>query len=264
MESRHELLHQSNGKDEDKEISPKGSTNYLPAIPEGGSLQGLISKGEEALVKVAEKTSGKAISKKSRHIIKNFLQRNSHGYPGSLEMICQGPQCPFLSSCPLHEAGSALPIGSKCPVESILVEKWVNKHLIALGIRDVFAPENSFDMDMLYELAAQQLIQWRCGVHLSDQPGLVSREVVATSQMGEPIFSDVINPVLEIMDRSGKNVSKLREALLATRKAQIQAGKDMADPSKTIADLRKKALGLLKERQDQQEEVQDAEYEVKE
>ena len=26
MESRHELLHQSNGKDEDKEISPKGST----------------------------------------------------------------------------------------------------------------------------------------------------------------------------------------------------------------------------------------------
>jgi len=250
---------------EEHQIVPTRKSYCVPASNEGADLSKLVKRSENALVLAAEETSKAKLSPESRAVIQQFLNQNSRGYAGSLPMICSGNECPFISACPLAGAGSQLPFGQRCPVEHNLVQMWVDKHLIALGIKDVYAPENSFDMDMLYELASQQLIKWRCGVHLSDAPALIARENVGSNQVGEPIFQDVINPVLEIMDRCGKNVSKLREALLATRKAQIQAGKDMTDPSKTVARLRLQALEKLKVRMEGgSETVKDAEYEVKE
>jgi hypothetical protein len=193
----------------------------------------------------------------------HFLQKNANGFVGALSMRCQGRNCPILDVCPLFETKQELPVGKPCPFESAIVQMWVNKHLLALGIEDFASPENSFDIDMLYELAAHELIKWKAAQHLSQKGKLVEERQVAANIQGDAIFAEVISPALEILDVHNKITMKLRDALLATRKAQIQAGKDMADPSKKAADLAERARIKALSRLGKGEKIQDADFEVK-
>lgn len=194
-----------------------------------------------------------------------FIQQNANGFVGGLAMKCKGLNCPIIDSCPLHETNQPLPLGKSCPFEQGIVQTWVNKHLMSLGIDDHLAPENSFDMDILYELAANELIKWKAAQHLSDRGRVIEEKQVAANMQGDAIFAEVLSPAVELLEVHTKITMKLRDALLATRKAQIQAGKDMGDPSKKAAELaesaRKKAMERLGR---QMEKIEDAEYDVKE
>jgi hypothetical protein len=221
---------------------------YLPAL--NPALSGpieAIANATAAIVDAARQTTPD-LSKESVNILKSFINKSSKGFAGVLPMVCKGIGCPFLHSCPLYEAKAKLPVGSKCPVEESITYMWVNKHLRALGIDNVDAAENSFDMDMLYELAGQELIRWRCGSYMANTPSLVENKMIGESFSGTPIFADVLNPVLEAMERAGKNVAKIRDALLATRKAQINAGQVAVDATQKAAELRKKAAEINKAR----------------
>jgi hypothetical protein len=110
------------------------------------------------------------------------------------------------------------------------------------------------------------LIKWRCSVHLSDDPRLVSNQQVGATQQGEPIFGDVINPVLDVMERAGRNIAKIREALVATREAQIKAGQVAVDPSQRAAEQREKAAKIIQDRLAEArgtKDLKDAEFKVK-
>jgi hypothetical protein len=195
----------------------------------------------------------------------HFMQTHAHGFAGAIAMKCQGKGgCPIYDSCPLVQTNQPLPIGKACPFERGIVQTWVNKHLVALGIDDYLSPENSFDMDILYELAAHELIKWKAAQHIAKKGTLVDDRQVAANMQGEAIFAEVISPALEVLDIHNRITMKLRDALLATRKAQIQAGRDMGDPSKKSADLasraRQKALERLGKKK--KEDVKDADFDV--
>lgn len=243
-------------------IKPEAKTLSPPSSVKPGDIRGVKGAVVENLVNVAEE-NGSNISIQGRQVLTNFIDEATKGYAGSLGMVCKGTACPFLTHCPLAEIKADLPIGQKCPVENSMLTVWINKHLKTLGIEDPNDPIHSFDMDMLYELAGQELIRWRCSVHLSDDPALVSNQQVGASQQGDPIFADVINPVLDVMERSGKNISKIREALVATREAQIKAGQLASDPTERAATLREKAQDMIKKRREANEKVKDADFEVK-
>lgn len=211
---------------------------------EGGSLDKLISNAAEIL------------GDRDSAIITGFLKRNSRGFVGALPLICKGEACPFLSACPLYEAKKELPIGARCPVESTLVQLWVNKHLEALGIDDYDSPEYSFDMDILYELAAHELIRWRLAGHLSEEGSLIEEVHVGDTDSGEPLFEKVINPILDELQKHTKIALRLKEALLATRQAKSSAGKVSSDPTKKAAELMKRIYNML----EQKERIHDAEY----
>lgn len=193
-----------------------------------------------------------------------FIQNNANGFVGGLAMKCRGLNCPIIDSCPLHETAQPLPLGKPCPFEQGIVQTWVNKHLVALGIEDYMAPENSFDMDILYELAANELIKWKAAHHLSDRGRVIEEKQVAANMQGDAIFAEVLSPAVELLEVHTKITMKLRDALLATRKAQIQAGKDMGDPSKKAANLAESARAKAMERlgKQQKEEVKDADFTV--
>ena len=228
----------------------------IPSLTKPGDLKSIKKAVLNNLVSVAE-TSEVALTPDQVQHLSHYLDSNTRGYVGSLGMMCKGETCPFISSCPLNNIGSKLPINQKCPVENSMVTMWLNKHLKALGIDDPNDPIHSFDMDMLYELAGQELIRWRCSVHLSDDPRLVSNQQVGATQQGEPIFADVINPVLDVMEKAGKNISKIRQALVATREAQIKAGQLASDPTERAAELKKKATELIEARRKANEQVID-------
>lgn len=242
----------------------QGSTTQLALKP--GQYSNVYEAASSSLINIAEENDGQPLTERSKDIISRFVEQSTKGFAGSIPMMCAGTRCPYISACPLNEAGSKLPIGKKCPVEATIVATWVSKHLKFLGIEDINDPIHSFDMDMLYELAGQELLRWRCSVHLSDDPALISNVQVGGTVHGEPIFSDVINPVLDIMEKAGKNIAKLREALVATRAAQITAGQDILDPTEKSSQLRKQANELVKRRlqaKKDQEQLKDAEFEVK-
>lgn len=228
----------------------------IPSLTKPGDLKNIKKAVLNNLVNVAE-TSEVTLTPDQVQHLSHYLDSNTRGYVGSLGMMCKGETCPFISSCPLNNIGSKLPINQKCPVENSMVTMWLNKHLRALGIDDPNDPIHSFDMDMLYELAGQELIRWRCSVHLSDDPRLVSNQQVGATQQGEPIFADVINPVLDVMEKAGKNISKIRQALVATREAQIKAGQLASDPTERAAELKRKATELIEARRKANEQVID-------
>ena len=137
--------------------------------------------------------------------------------------------------------------------------------MTSLGIEDFDSPENSFDLDLLYELAGHELIKWKAAQHLSHKGRIVEERQVAAGLQGDQIFGEVMSPAIEAIDIQNKITMKLREALLATRKAQIQAGKDMGDPSRKTAELARKAKDKAQDRlRAQRENIQDADFEVKE
>lgn len=212
-----------------------------------------------SLVEIAGETT--PVTQEQRNMLSSFIDATTRGSVGIMGMICKGAKCPFLSACPLAMIGANLPINKRCPVEAGMITNWVNKHLKSLGIENPDDPIHSFDMDMLYEIATQELIKWRCSVHLSDDPRLVSEKQIAATQQGEPIFGDVINPVLDVMERAGRNIAKIREALVATREAQIKAGQVALDPTQKFAEQRKKAVEIVKQRS---EKMKEAEFKVKE
>ena len=239
------------------QTDPNLSTQFIPVY--GGPEEAkLLAKNSLATI---SKNLSPDLPENALETISSFIEKVARG-PGSiLPMTCKGVSCPFLNVCPLHASSIALPIGQKCPVEETLVVLWVNKHLNALGITDINSPESSFDMDMLYELATQELIRYRCSAKLSAKPELTEERMTSESFSGTPIFSEVISPVLEIMERSGKNIARIRDALVATRKAQLRAGPIILDNTEKSAELRKKALELQRKRE-LKEELKDAEFNV--
>jgi hypothetical protein len=241
---------------------PRDSIFLAPLDLKSGDLSNIKNIVVNNLADIAIEESGQSLSAEGLGVLHSFIENTTRGYVGSLGMVCKGASCPFIGACPLNKINSKLPIGKVCPVESSIVTMWINKHLKALGIENPDDPVHSFDMDMLYELAGQELIRWRCSVHLSDNPKLVSNQQVGATQQGEPLFADVINPVLDVMEKAGKNIAKLREALVATRQAQVKAGQVTTDPTQRAAELREKATKLAKERLKNQEKIKDAEYKV--
>ena len=230
--------------------SEQTSKGCLPALTPALSGPSEAVRNAESAIVEAAKNLTPDIKEDGLDVLRKFITRTSRGFAGSIPMMCKGPECPFIHACPLYEANSALPMGKRCPVEESIIYMWVNKHLHALGIENIDAPENSFDMDMLYELAGQELIRWRCGAYLAKNPNIVENKLIAETIQGTPIFADVMNPVIDAMERAGKNVAKIRDALLATRKAQITAGQVAIDATQKAAELRKKAAEINKMRRE--------------
>lgn len=252
-----QLKESSNSK-----IRSTGESSLVPLDPKPGEMTLIKNHAVSTLVDTAE-AGVKKLSDEEKQVLSKFVENTSRGFAASLGMICKGPKCPFLSACPINEIGGTLPIDRRCPVESSIVTLWVNKHLKSLGIDNPDDPIHSFDMDMLYELAGQELIRWRCSVHLSDKPLLVENKLVGYSNDSQPIFADVINPVLEVMERAGRNILKIREALVATREAQVKAGQVASDPTLRASELREKAFALSEKRRKDQESIKEANFTIK-
>lgn len=242
-------------------MNQEEQNSFMPLGPVNGDPLSTKQAAKAYLEKVAEESVQLTDSQKL--IISQFIDMTSKGFVGSMPMLCKGAHCPFISACPISKVKATLPLNKPCPVENSIVALWVTKHLKSLGIENMEDPMYSFDMDMLYELAGQELIRWRCSVHLAKNPDLVSTQQVSATVQGEPIFAEVINPILDVMERAGRNISKIREALVATREAQVRAGQVTVDPTQRAATLRAEAEKLMQDRKKKQEVIKDAQFEVK-
>lgn len=228
---------------------------YIPSTLGGGTIPDIAAS-------ITNEILGVEADKKAAGILNKFFNRTARGFSAGLSMMCKGTKCPFIKYCPLYEAKVELPIGLQCPVEDGLIQMWVNKHLQALSIIDPYDPENSFDMDIVYEIAAHELLKYRASLHLSEKGALIEEKQVGGTPTGDQIFQDILSPILEALQYHSRVSAKLRESLVATREAQINAGKQLADPNERSNAVVNKAREVLKKRL-QDRNIKDANFEVK-
>jgi hypothetical protein len=205
---------------------------------------------------------GSYISPDKLSIIDKFMERAKYGHQASLPLVCKGLACPFLRMCVLHQVGAKLPLEKPCPIEGALIEQWVQRTIAALKI-DPSNEEYAVDMDMIYELAGMELIRMRAGYHLAIDGSLSEERIVGYSPQGDPIYDEKPRVSLLVLEKYSKVISKLREQLLATRKAQAQVGQIASDPSVRTANIMAKAKALINKRKDQANNIADASFEIK-
>lgn len=197
-------------------------------------------------------------------VLQGFMDQAKYGHQARLPMECKAKQCPVIKMCPLEAIGVALPFGKPCPVEGSLIEQWVQGYIEAIGI-DPSEPESAIDMHMIYELAGLELMRTRAAHELSKNPEMITEKIVGYSPQGQPIYDDKPNPAILIMEKQAKTVNKLRDALLATRKAQASVGQVSSDQSVRGANIVAQARLIAEKRRkgEKLHEIQEAEYEVK-
>lgn len=231
-------------------------------VPKRGDHNVIVKGIANELISESETISGKELDQAGRDEIIKFVSNISRGPFTYMPMICKGAECYFYNVCPLQKANSELPVGKACPVEHAAMKSWISKHIEALGIEDPNSPEHSFDMDMLFELAGQELIRWRCSVHLSEKPELIEEKQVGSSVTGDPIYAEVINPVLDVMEKAGYNVRKLRESLLATRAAKLKLTQTTNDSSNSQSEVKKRVEDILRKKKLSTNKTEDEEESI--
>ena len=207
------------------------------------------------LLVAATQECGVTVNADQLAFLDKFMANVMHGHQSSLPMICKAEHCPFVGLCPLKQAKVPLPLGKQCPVEKAVMAQWVQVTLTALNI-DPKEVENAVDVSMVFELAGLEMLRYRAAWDLSKNPSLVEERIVGYSPQGEPIYGEQPKAALIVLEKYGKLVSKLRDQLLATRRAQAQVGKLSNDLSMRGAELLDKARELARKRKMQQDTVE--------
>lgn len=199
-------------------------------------------------------------------LLRSYMNRAVVGHATALPAICRGFDCPFIDRCWIQQmndqTGSQIPLpeGRPCPQEIAVLEATIAKLGEMLGLNQE-DPASLEQYELVYELAANELLRTRTAYYLSDNPELFTKEIVGYSQQGTPIYEVKANPALAVTERLSKLVYKLREQLLATPRSQASAGKSILDASTKASKLRRRLLDLMKDRglSDADFEVEDAE-----
>ena len=248
-------LSDSNEPEEEKVIEEPKKEIALPPID-------APSSGGELLAAIAQ-NSGVEIPKEQLGVLDKFMRNAKYGHQASIAMQCKGLHCSVIKMCPLHAIAAKLPEGQPCPVENALVEQWVATYVQALDI-DPANPTDAIDMHMVYELAGLELLRTRTAHKLSTDPDVCTEKVVGYSPQGEPFYDDKPSIPMLLMEKQAKVVGKLRESLLATRKAQAQVGIIAGDVSVKASTIMEKAAKIRAERAERRNnKIADAEFEVK-
>lgn len=186
-------------------------------------------------------------------LLVRLLSKAVKGNLAALPMLCKGEKCPFLGQCWIRELNdrghkTAYPIGKQCPQEMIVLELWIKKLAGNIGLNPD-NPEDALQLELVYELATNELMRYRAAFHLSTDPELVKKSISAYGPKGEPVWEVKINPATALHERLSRLILKLKEQMLATPKAQAQVGRVLDRNVQETLDKRRKAEELLKQRQ---------------
>ena len=166
-----------------------------------------------------------------------------HGYHAMVPLCCTGASCPMSARCQLFKAGFTYMIGTPCPLESHVLATWSARYIQALQI-DV---ENPVEVSLAADLAKLDIYQMRIANRLNYED-FVQDQVAGVDKEGTPFYRKELHAATIWEDMIARRKLKIQEALLATRKALAEAGKDSKtnDMSTQLAALQKMVTFLQK------------------
>lgn len=181
-----------------------------------------------------------SLTKEEIDNLKNSLNKDILSDDFSLPMICQGIECPMAHTCPLNKLNKA-PIGKRCSIELLLVNKWKKEYVESLDIDW----NDHIERRMIIELVELDILTARANNVLAEEGFIMENAIGINEQTGAPIYKKEPHIALSLKDIVYKRRSKILKEMAATREAKLKflAG-HKADPSKYAAELRAKAEEL--------------------
>lgn len=165
-------------------------------------------------------------------LTKDLNEKIYFGPAAALPMICKGPKCPIAKSCMLEAIGKA-PIGSKCPIELAMINKWKDDYVASLGA----TWEDKIERQAIMDLVESEVFRHRANGILAAEDFIMENAIGVNPDTGEPILSKQKHIALEVADQLSRRQERLLKSLIATREMKEKLGKGQGDQSKKEADL---------------------------
>jgi hypothetical protein len=166
----------------------------------------------------------------------------------STAIICTGEgtedidPCPYQLSCPLVAAKSP-PLGSKCPFEEVMIDKYMELYMTELEVR----PENIIEMAQLKDVVTIDLLLQRSSGVLADQ-GLSDENVVGViqkpGQEATVLFRKDLSHAMMAMDKMLMRKERILKSLRATRESRSGDETKHLDPATLLMKIRNKKEGI--------------------
>lgn len=154
------------------------------------------------------------------------------GPNASLPMICAGPKCPVAHSCMLQAIGKA-PVGSRCPIELTMMNKWKDDYVEALGA----SWEDKIERQAIMDLVETEIVRARANGIIAKEGFIMENTIGVNPDTGEPITTKIKHIALEVSDQLSRRQERLLKSLIATREMKEKLGKGTKDQSKREAEL---------------------------
>ena len=159
-----------------------------------------------------------------------------HGYHAMVPLKCCGASCNMADRCQLFKNGFTYMVGEPCPLEQHALASWTARYVETLQI----AADNTTEINLAADLAKMDVYQMRIANRLNYED-FVQNQVVGVDKDGVPFYRHELHQGAIWRDMLVRRELKIQEALLATRKALAEAGKDSKsqDMSTQLAALQK-------------------------
>jgi len=175
--------------------------------------------------------------------LKKDLKKKVLSQGFSVPMLCRGPLCIVADTCPLVAMGKP-PISKKCPLESLLMNKWKDEYISSLQIDW----NDKVERILASELIEIDILNARANTVLADEGFIMENAIGVNEQTGEPIINKQKHIALELKEMMYNRRSKVLKEMLATREAKAKFIQDLkGDPAQYAADLRKKFAQITKD-----------------
>lgn len=153
----------------------------------------------------------------------------------------------IVHNCP-YWLEKVAPVGLACPVETQLIEYWLEKYQQEFNVED-----NSItDMHMIARLCEYDIYDMRVTRYLAENDQTLLTDFISSyTEDGEPISNKATSAAFEVKERIDRLRSKTLKELMATREAKAKIAATVvnsASNSVSIAEMKKKYDELIKER----------------
>lgn len=176
------------------------------------------------------------------------------GSAASLPMVCKGPQCPLAKTCMLEQVGKA-PIGDKCPIELLLMNKWKDEYVATLGV----SWEDKIERQAIMDLVETEIMRARANGIIAEEGFILENPVGVNPDTGMPIMAKQKHIALEVADQMSKRQERLLRSLIATREMKHKLGQGSGDRTKQESDLLERIRKKNQEKKAKETGVKDAE-----
>jgi hypothetical protein len=159
-------------------------------------------------------------------------QKTYWGPAASLPMVCLGPKCPVQATCSLQVMGKA-PVGSPCPIELAMINRWKDDYLEALGA----SWENKLERQDIMDLVETEIMRSRANGIVASEGFVMENTIGMNPETGEPIKTKIKHIALEVTDQLSRRQERLRKSLLSTREMREKLGQGHGNQSQKESDL---------------------------
>lgn len=181
--------------------------------------------------------------------IHSHLQKLSTGATAMVPMHCGGDRCPTKDRCPLY-AIKKHPLGKICLIENQLLTEWIMRYIEEYDVD----PNNFTEITMVNELADLQILEMRINTNLSkpENSALIINQSVGVDRDGDPIFQQVISPLMELKERISSRRTRIVKLMVGDRQEKYKKESALKvrldnDPSSQMSAMRSKLDSLKRE-----------------